>query len=135
MKRIVLLMAAVAFSTSMAAQTTPEVQTEDVEQATMEVTAEEVTVEDVAVESSASANEQIVEALKNDESLQKETINYLKENPDTSDALASIIEDNDESVSDIMNSVLGDSDLTAAAVNWISNNPEMLGKVMKLAGM
>jgi len=145
MKRIVLLMVAVAFSASMAAQTEPAVQTEEVEQATIEVTTEEVTtegvtveevaVEEVAVENSAVENEQIMEALTNDEVVQKETINYLQENPDTSSALSTIIEENKESVSDIMTSVLGDSQLTAAAVKWISNNPEMLSKVMKVAGM
>ena len=78
---------------------------------------------------------QIKDALMKDEGLQKETINYLKENPETTNALSKILADNKGSLDGIIKSVLGDSDLTTAAVDWISKNPEMLNKVMKIVGM
>ena len=62
-------------------------------------------------------------------------IDYLKNNPETTNAISKIITDNKDSIDGIMKSVLGDSSLTSAAVDWIANNPEMLNKVMKLAGM
>ncbi len=34
-----------------------------------------------------------------------------------------------------MKAVMGDSKLSAAAIDWISNNPEMLQKAMKIVGM
>ena len=70
-----------------------------------------------------------------DEGLQKETIAYLKENPDTSDALTEIVGKNKDSLSGIMDAVMGDSKLASAAIDWISNNPEMLQKAMKIIGM
>lgn len=123
MKRVFLLLVAVVFSASVYAQ----------EETTMDVNVDKEVA--AVTEESADVNAQIADALSSDETLQKETVNYLKENPETSEALATIIEENEGSVSDIMTSVLGDSDLTTAAVNFIKENPEMLSKAMKLAGM
>ncbi len=81
MKRIVLLIVAVVFTASISAQTVPSLKTEDVANAGMAVAAEQ----------NPELEEQITEALMKDEGLQKETIGYLKENSDTSDALTEIL--------------------------------------------
>jgi uncharacterized membrane protein YvbJ len=125
MKRIVLLIVAAVFSASISAQTLPSVNTEDVKEAGMAVAAEQT--QDV--------EKQIKEALMKDEDLQEETIGYLKDNEDTSDAIADIIGENEDSLSGIMEAVMGDSTLSSAAIEWISNNPEMLKKAMKIVGM
>jgi len=125
MKRVVLLIVAVIFSVSISAQTMPTVSTDDVKNAGVAAAAEQ----------SPEVEKQIKDALMKDEGLQKETINYLKENPETTNALSKIIGDNKDSLDGIMKSVLGDSALTTAAVDWIANNPEMLNKVMKIVGM
>lgn len=125
MKRIVLLLVAVVFSASISAQTMPSVKTDDVKNAGMAVAAEQ----------SPDVEKQITEALMKDEGLQKDTIAYLKENPDTSNAVTEIVGQNKDSLSGIMKAVMGDSKLSAAAIDWISNNPEMLTKAMKIIGM
>jgi transcription termination factor NusB len=125
MKRVVLLIVAVIFSASISAQTMPSVSTDDVKNAGVAVAAEQ----------SPEVEKQIKDALMKDEGLQKETINYLKENPETTNALSKILVDNKDSLDGIIKSVLGDSALTTAAVDWIANNPEMLNKVMKIVGM
>lgn len=125
MKRIVLLIVAVVFSATISAQTIPSVKTEDVKSAGMAV----------ANEQNPDMEKQIKEALMKDESLQEETIGYLQDNEDTSDAITEIIQDNEDSLSGIMEAVMGDSALSSAAIDWISNNPEMLKKAMKIAGM
>ncbi len=125
MKRVVLLIVAVIFSVSISAQTMPTVNTDDVKNAGVAVAAEQ----------SPELEKQITDALMKDEGLQKETINYLKENPETTNALSKILVDNKDSLDGIMKAVLGDSALATAAVDWIANNPEMLSKVMKIAGM
>jgi len=125
MKRFFIFFALVMFTMSISAQTMPSVSTDDVKAAATEVAAEQ----------SPDATEQILSALKTDEGLQKETIDYLKNNPETTSAISKIITDNKDSIDGIMKSVLGDSALTSTAVDWIANNPEMLSKVMKLAGM
>ena len=70
-----------------------------------------------------------------DEGLQKETINYLKSNPETVESLTSMITKNGGANKGIMKSILGDKTLSAAAIDYISNNPELLDKAMKLIGM
>jgi uncharacterized membrane protein YvbJ len=125
MKRVVLLIVAMIFSASISAQTMPTVNTDDVKNAGVAVAAEQ----------SPEVEKQIKDALMKDEGLQKETINYLKENPETTNALSKILVDNKDSLDGIMKAVLGDSALTTAAVDWIANNPEMLNKVMKIVGM
>lgn len=125
MKRVVLLIVAVIFSVSISAQTLPSVKTEDVTKAGMAVAAEQ----------NPELEKQITEALMKDEGLQKDTVAYLKENPDTVNALTEIIGQNKDSLSGIMKAVMGDSKLSTAAIDWIANNPEMLSKAMKIIGM
>ena len=125
MKRFFIFFALVMFTMSISAQTMPAVSTDDVKAAATEAAAEQ----------SPDATKQIMSALKTDEGLKKETIDYLKNNPETTSAISKIITDNKDSIDGIMKSVLGDSALTSTAVDWIANNPEMLSKVMKLAGM
>jgi hypothetical protein len=125
MKRIVLLIVAVVFSASISAQTVPSVTTEDVKDAGMTI----------ASEQNPDMEKQIKEALMKDENLQEEAIGYLRDNEDTSDAITEIINENEDSLSGIMEAVMGDSALSSAAIDWISNNPEMLKKAMKIAGM
>lgn len=125
MKRLLLLVFVMAFTASLSAQTMPSVSTDDVKKVGMEAAADQ----------NPELEKQITDALSKDEGLQKETVNYLKENPDTTNAISKIITDNKDSLDGIIKSVLGDSALTTAAVDYIANNPEMLNKVMKMAGM
>ena len=125
MKRFVLLIAVMTFTLSVSAQTMPTVSKDDVKAAGVEALADQGT----------DLTDQIKDALMKDEGIQKETIDYLKNNPETTSAISKIIADNQDSINGIMKSVLGDSALSTAAVDWIANNPEMLKQVMKLAGM
>jgi transcription termination factor NusB len=125
MKRLLLLVFVMAFTASISAQTMPSVSTDDVKKVGMEAAADQ----------NPELENQIKDALSKDEGLQKETVNYLKENPETTNAISKIITDNKDSLDGIIKSVLGDSALTTAAVDYIANNPEMLNKVMKMAGM
>lgn len=125
MKRLLLLVFVMAFTASLSAQTMPSVSTDDVKKVGMEAAADQ----------NPELENQIKDALSKDEGLQKETVNYLKENPETTNAISKIITDNKDSLDGIIKSVLGDSALTTAAVDYIANNPEMLNKVMKMAGM
>ena len=125
MKKVLFVMFALAFTTAVSAQTMPSISTNDVKKVGVDALAEQ----------SPEMDKQIKEALMKDEGLQKETIDYLKENPETASALTNILTENKGSLDGIMKSVLGDSDLTTAAIDWISKNPEMLNKVMKIVGM
>ena len=125
MRRLLLLVFVMAFSASMTAQTMPSVSTDDVKKVGMEAAADQ----------NPEMEKQIKDALSKDEGLQKETVDYLKKNPETTNAISKIIMDNKDSLDGIIKSVLGDSALTTAAVDYIANNPEMLNKVMKMAGM
>ena len=118
-------MAVMMFTLSISAQTMPSVSADDVQAADIEAIAEQ----------NPDMTDQIKEVLMKDEGIQKEAIDYLKNNPETTDAISQIIADNKDSIEGIMKSVLGDSSLSTAAIDWIANNPEMLNKVMKLAGM
>jgi len=125
MKKVLFLMFAMAFTTAVSAQTMPSISTDDVKKVGAEALAEQ----------NPEIDKQIKDALMKDEGLQKETINYLKENPETASALAGILTKNKGSLDGIMKSVLGDSKLATAAIDFISNNPEMLSKAMKIVGM
>jgi len=125
MKKVLFLMFAMAFTTAVSAQTMPSMSTDDVKKVGTEALAEQ----------NPEMDKQIKDALMKDEGLQKETINHLKENPETASALAGILTKNKGSLDGIMKSVLGDSELTTAAIDFISNNPEMLSKAMKIVGM
>ena len=125
MKKVLILIVTIAFSTTVFSQTIPSLKTEDVTKAGVEALNKE----------NPELENQIKEALQKDEGLQKETINYLKENPKTTSALTKILADNKDSIDGVMKSILGDSQLTTAAIDWIANNPDMLNQVMKIVGM
>jgi Asp-tRNA(Asn)/Glu-tRNA(Gln) amidotransferase B subunit len=125
MKKVLFLMFAMAFTTAVSAQTMPSLKADEVKTAGAQALTEQ----------NPEMEKQIKDALMKDEGLQKEAINYLKENPETASALTKILADNKGSLDGIMKSVLGDSNLTTAAIDWISKNPEMLNKVMKIVGM
>ena len=141
MKQVFLLIVAVVFSTAMYAQDTAtltdvadkEAVTEAAPEAATEAVSEAAP--EVAPVQNPELEKQIADAIMSDETLQKETINYLKENPETASSLAEIIEANGDSVDGIIKAVFGDSELAATAVNYVKENPEMLSKAMKLAGM
>ena len=113
----------VAFSASLSAQTMPSLS--DAKKAGLEEVSK----------SSPDQKAQITEALKKDEGLQKETINYLKENPETAASVATMAKKSGGSNKGLMKSILGDKDLTTAAIEYISSNPELLSKAMKVIGM
>jgi hypothetical protein len=125
MKRVFLLLIAVVFSTSMYAQ----------DEAALSAVADKEAVAEVATAQNPELENQIKGALKSDETLQKETINYLKENPETASSVAEIIAANGDSLDGIISAVLGDSELSKTAVSFIKDNPELLNKAMELAGM
>jgi ABC-type proline/glycine betaine transport system substrate-binding protein len=122
MKKYLFFMFIVAFSASMSAQTVPSLS--DAKKAGESVS-----------KSTPDMSGQIKEALKKDPGLQKEAINYLKENPETAATVASMAKKNGGSTKGLMNSILGDKDLTTAAIEYISSNPELLSKAMKIIGM
>jgi hypothetical protein len=78
---------------------------------------------------------QIKSALLKDEELQKMTISHLKSHPDSASALVNLEAKNDGSSLGMIKSILGDTNLKAIAIEFISKNPELLQKVIKLAGM
>jgi len=125
MKSILFLIFAISFSAASFGQTMPSISTDDITKAGTEALAKE----------NPELENQIKEALTKDEGLQKETIDYLKKNPETTNALTKILADNKDSIDGVIKSILGDSQLTTAAIDYISNNPEMLNKVMKIVGM
>ena len=131
MRRVFLIFAAIAFSTAVHAQ-----------DATVSEAADQVAkAEAVASEAEAVATEvpdvdiQIIDALMKDESLQKEAVNYLKENPETASSVAGILKANEGYMEGIITAVLANNELTTTAVNYIKNNPEMLQTALKLGGM
>lgn len=124
MKRVFLVIIAVVFSSSMFAQ--------DV---SLTNAADQVAGAEVVADQTQDVEAQIKDALMKDETLQKEAINYLKENPETASSVADILTANEGSLDGIISAVLGDSELTKTVVNYIKNNPEMLKQAMKLAGM
>jgi len=125
MKNVFILVFVMVISSTAYSQTMPSVSTDDVTKAGVETLAKE----------NPELDSQIKEALQKDEGLQKETINYLKDNPDTASSIAKIIGDNKDSIDGVIKSILGDSQLTSAAIDYISSNPELLSKAMKVIGM
>jgi hypothetical protein len=77
---------------------------------------------------------QVKTALLKDKGLQKEAFNFLKSNPETSSAFAGLAAKKLGS-SSLIKSVLGDSDLANAAINYVASNPKLLEKAMKIIGM
>lgn len=86
------------------------------------------------VKATDGVESQIKTALLKDEGLQKEAFNFLKSNPETSSAFAGLAAKKLGS-SSLIKSVLGDSDLANAAINYIASNPKLLEKAMKIVGM
>lgn len=115
----------IAFSASLSAQTMPTLNSSDAAKAGLEAVSKE----------KPNMEGQIKEALKKDEGLQKEAINYLKNNPETAASVANMAKKNGGSTKGLINSILGDKDLTTAAIEYISSNPELLSKAMKIIGM
>lgn len=128
MRRVFLFVVAIAFSTAVQAQDASVSQAAD--QAVNQVAEGEA----VATETQ-DVEIQIIDALMKDENLQKEAINYLKENPETASSVAGILKANEGSMDGIITAVLANNELAKTAVNYIKNNPEMLQTAMQLAGM
>ncbi|GGZ78751.1 hypothetical protein [Algibacter mikhailovii] len=123
MKKVLLFTMAVAFTavSSLSAQTMPSVKSTDLKKASTEL--------------SSSQTDQIKEALMKDKGLQEKTIDHLKSNPDTKDALMGLAAKNAGGLKGLMKSVLGDKSLSQAAVDFISKNPDLLQQAMKIVGM
>ena len=130
MRRVFLFVVAIAFSTAVHAQDATVSQAAD-----QVAKAEAIATEAEAVATEAQEVEiQIIDALMKDESLQKEAVNYLKENPETASSVAGILKANEGYMEGIITAVLANNELTESTVNYIKNNPEMLQTVMQLAG-
>jgi ABC-type proline/glycine betaine transport system substrate-binding protein len=112
-----------AFTATVSAQKLPS--TKDLKKDTLETVSKE----------KPNVDDQVKKALMKDEGLQKETINYLKSNPETAKSLAGMAVENKGSNSGLMKSILGDKDLSAAAIDFITKNPKLLNKAMKFVGM
>ena len=125
MKKYLIFTFIIAFSVSLSAQTMPSLNSSDASKVGLEAVSK----------STPDMTGQITKALKKDEGLQKDAINYLKNNPETAASVASMAKKSGSSTKGLMNSILGDKDLTAAAIDYISKNPELLSKAMKIIGM
>ncbi len=115
----------IAFSTTLSAQTMPTVKTSDLKKTGIEAVSKE----------KPNMEAQIKSALMKDEDLQKETIKYLKSNPETTKSVTNMVKDNKGSNKGIMKAILGDKKLSTAAIDYISKNPKLLSKAMKVIGM
>lgn len=123
MKKYVFSILALAFAFTVSAQEIPSSKKLSKE------TAEKAT------KVSNNVDEQVKEALLKDKGLQKEAFSFLKSNPKTTAAFTGLSSKSMGSSSDLIKSVLGDQDLASAAINYITSNPELLQKAMKIAGM
>ena len=91
---------------------------------------------DKTVKVTENTEEQVKTALLKDKGLQKEALSFLKSNPETTVAMAGLATKSmGSSSSDLMKSVLGNKDLATAAINYITSNPKLLQKAMKIVGM
>lgn len=124
MKKILLLLTVVFSTAALSAQTLPSVKSSDITKAVTESTPQ----------LSSKQEDQIKKALMKDEDLQKETIDYLKSNPETTASIAKMAAKSSGNKG-LMKSILGDKSLTAAAMDFISKNPDLLKKAMKIIGM
>ena len=128
MKKLLFFAIALAFSATatLSAQTLPSVNTKDLNKAGKDA---------VSQASSSSQADQIKEALMKDKDLQEKTIDHLKSNPGTKDALMGMAAKNSGGLKGLMKSVLGDKSLSQAAVDYITKNPDLLKKAMSIVGM
>lgn len=123
MKKYLFLSLVLAFTLSVTAQKLPP--TNKISKESIEQTAKKTD----------KVEEQVKSALLKDKGLQKEAFNFLKSNPETTSAFAGLASKNIGSSSGLMKSVLGDSDLASAAVDYIMKNPKLLEKAMKIVGL
>ncbi|MEQ8712298.1 MAG: hypothetical protein RIC80_04740 [Cyclobacteriaceae bacterium] len=129
MKNLLLILIVLATSSALSAQSLPKVNKPDLQS----------TVEDASSQAGLS-EDQIKEALMKDEDLQTETINFLKKNPDTKNAMAKLAMGGmgaslGSSTGGLMKSILGDQNLAAAAISFVQSNPKLLSQAMKVLGM
>ena len=123
MKKYLIFTFILAFSATLSAQTITRLSTSDVKKGALTAVPQE------------NMNDQILNALKKDAGLQKEALNYLKNNSETAASVASMAKNSGEPSQELMQSILGDKPLAMAAIQYISNNPKLLEKAMKLVGM
>ena len=123
MKKYLIFTFILAFSATLSAQTIPRLSTSDLKKGALTAVPQE------------NMRDQILNALKEDAGLQKEALNYLKNNPETASSVASMAKNSGEPSQELMQSILGDKRLAMAAIKYISNNPKLLEKAMKLVGM
>lgn len=123
MKKYLIFTFILAFSATLSAQTIPRLSTSDVKKGALTAVPQE------------NMRDQILNALKKDAGLQKEALNYLKNNSETAASVASMAKNSGDSSQELMQSILGDKPLAMAAIQYISNNPKLLEKAMKLVGM
>jgi hypothetical protein len=124
MKKYLFLTLVMAFTFSVSAQKLPS---------TKKLSKEAV---DKTVKVTENTEEQVKTALLKDKGLQKEALSFLKSNPETTVAMAGLATKSmGSSSSDLMKSVLGNKDLATAAINYITSNPKLLQKAMKIVGM
>jgi hypothetical protein len=93
---------------------------------------------DKKAEMTSAVNEQdkqITDALMKDKELQEETVDYLMNNEDTKEEVAKIAKQTKGSKKGIMASILKNEQLTAAAIDYVKSNPELLKKAMSVVGM
>jgi hypothetical protein len=125
MKKFLFFTFILAFSVSLSAQTKPSVKVSDMKKdATIAVSQQK-----------PNYDAQITKALMKDEGLQKDTIDYLKSNPETKKSLTSVMKSNKGSNAGMMKAILGDKKLSAAAIDYIKTNPTLFEKAMKLTAM
>lgn len=122
MNKIVLFSIALAFSASLSAQIIPSVKKTDLKKSSIEA----ISKQDVNLDS------QIENALMKDEGLQKNALDFLKTNPDTSKSLTGLLLNNKDSNSSLMKAVLGDKKLAATVIDYVSKNPKLLKQVTSL---
>ena len=83
---------------------------------------------------SVTQEKQVKNALLNDDSLQSQTLDYLKSDPETATSVAKLATKSSDSKG-LMQSILGDKSLSSAAIDFITSNPELLSQAMKFVGM
>jgi len=125
MKKFLFFTFILVFSVSVSAQTIPSLNSTDAKKAGLEAVSKD----------NSKMDGQIKNALMKDEGLQKETIKYLKSNPDTAKSMVGMDKKSGGSSQGIMKSILGDKTLASAAIEYISSNPKLLNQAMKLVGM
>ncbi len=123
MKRILLALIVVACGTTLSAQSTTMTSSSKTDS------------EKVVASKDAQQDAQITKALMEDEGLQDATFKYLDSNKETNAALAKYYRASDGNKVDMMKQVLSDKKMGPIALQYIKENPRMMEKAMKVAGM